>query len=96
MYIKFLYTSSRDLLYTIYLQLAIWYLLKCVKTYFILSVLTKQQQKRKQKFGEMNIFTTMIMVVVSWVFAKAQTNQNAYIKCVQFYQFYLNKAKKIQ
>ena len=72
-------------------QLAIWHLLKCVKkTDFILSVLTKQQQqqKRKQKFGEMDIFTTMIMVV-------AQTNQNAYIKCVQFllYQLYLNKAK---
>ena len=39
----------------------------------------------------MDIFTTMIMVV-------AQTNQNAYIKCVQFllYQLYLNKAKKVQ
>lgn len=56
-----------------------------LRTDFILSVLTKQQHKRTQKFLEvMGIFSTFIMVTVSWVFAKAQTHQDAYIKCVQF------------
>ena len=42
----------------------------------------------------MDIFITLIMVMVSWRFAYVQTHQIVYIKYLEFfvYQLHLNKA----
>lgn len=42
----------------------------------------------------MDMFTTLIMVIVSWIYAYVQTYQIVYIKYVQFfvYQLYVNNA----
>ena len=44
----------------------------------------------------MNIFSTLIVVMVSWVCAYVQTHQTVYINYVQFieYQLCFNKAIK--
>ena len=42
-------------------------------------------QKNKREFGEvMDMCRTLIVVMVSWVFAYVQTHQHVYIKYVQF------------
>ena len=42
----------------------------------------------------MNIFITLIVVMVKWVYTYFQTQQIVYINCVQFfvYQLFFNKA----
>lgn len=70
----------------------------------LLSVLTthtytKTKQKGKELLAVMEIFITMIVVMVSWMHVYVQINQIVHVKYVQYffvYQLYPNKAVKIE
>ena len=53
----------------------------------------KNQRDTRTPLEVMEMFITLIVVIVSWVFAHVQVHQIVYIKSVQFsvYQLYLNK-----
>lgn len=56
----------------------------------------KKLQKNAEKVLEViGMFSTLIVVMVSWVHTYVQTDQDVYIKCAQYfvYQLCLNKAK---
>ena len=60
----------------------------------MLSILITHTQKKdtKKLLEVMDISNTLIVMMVSWVYAYVQTHQIVYIKQVQvfLYQFYLN------
>lgn len=46
----------------------------------------KQKPKEHRKFLEvMDMFSILVVVMVSWVYAYIQTHQVVHIKCVQFF-----------
>lgn len=60
---------------------------------------THNKQKNTRKFGEdRDMFSTLIVVIVSWIYAYVQMHLEMLIKCVQLlvYQLYLNKTLKRQ
>ena len=67
----------------------------------MLSVLTTKKKKKKQanytrKFLKvMDMFSVLIVVMVSWVLANSQSHQNIFIKYMQFFVYHnLKKFKK--
>lgn len=56
----------------------------------------KQQQQRctRKCWEKLVMSVTLIVVIISWVFAYVQTHEIVHIKCVQFsvYHLYLNRA----
>ena len=58
---------------------------------------THIKQRNTRKLWEvLDMFNTLIVVMIPWVFACAQTYQIVYTKCAQFfvYQLYPNKTVK--
>ena len=65
----------------------------------MLSVLTtkkycQQQRDWRKHLKVVDVFSTLIVVLILWMFAYVQTLQIVYIKCIQFIacQLYLSKA----
>ena len=67
----------------------------------MLSVLTTKKKKKKQAnytrklLKVMDMFSVLIVVMVSWVLANSQSHQNIFIKYMQFFVYHnLKKFKK--
>lgn len=54
-------------------------------------------ERARDLLGMMDLLTTLIVLIVSWVYAHVQTHQIASIKHLQFfvYQLYLHRAIRI-
>ena len=60
----------------------------------MLSVPTKEKKENTRKCLEvMNMFSALVVVMISQIYAYIQNHQDVFTKCVQFFVSNFNKAK---